>query len=258
MTAEGPRSRGLEPFRKITRRIYRSPGTELARRSQPEELPEMNLRTAKRILRTIINTHESTFTDVEDFLPERVGPYTTSQIRQAALVVTSNILSKYKDYADKNVNFTAVRGVPKKGFETETVIGINYPTGEDSSIQIVFDGKNQRHIEYTFALKEPVPTELLGKNEEYHKGVLYDKDVGYTDAYLDGANLYTLSANYREGEPITEEFQKLHRMTRWFSLTLLNFLKDKDSEVVLPENLDSFHPNRLTTIFSGRVKAMTS
>lgn len=82
------------------------PGKELANISNPQEKispREMDLGTAQTILRGVVSFQEQTMT--ENSPRDRIGEYSTEQIRQAMRLVGKDLISKYKIKEARNYEF---------------------------------------------------------------------------------------------------------------------------------------------------------
>ncbi len=196
-------------------------GTDVARVDQEEEIQsatEMDLDTARVVLQAIVDTHEDTITEQASL--DRIGGYTTEQVRQAEKVVAQSIL---KEHGSKFAG-QIPGSPPDSSTRKETPQGSLSLALSDAFVTCTLQEKESSHIllRNQFLLREPDDTYRL-----YEKGItgFRDNRSGDRTEIDDLENNFTL-----------EGFRRMVRGTRWMSTNMLHW---NDPNTIMPEQLDN-------------------
>jgi len=184
------------------------------------EQEDVGIETARKILKALWTTPESTFTEESDL--SRIGDYDSDQIRQAfakiAIDIIANSLSK-----DNEIKDSAVKPTPYGNAR----LVVNYKVLDGKNIEpwgIWLSLSQSRKIFIDMSLNlEDIEPNTPGR-EAYDSYFLDDRP-----------NTVSASANqlYNEKNNQIATYRKLFRGMRWVAANLLNW----DGEFILPEQL---------------------
>lgn len=201
----------------------------------PEEVKtqnEMNLDTARIILQALVDTHEDTFTEDTPF--DRVGGYTTDQIRQAEEMVARAIIQEYSGGAERG-SLEAKHASKETPDGTMHLMLLNDGTTDEASLNLTLKEGKKYLLVNEFSLREPdtMSSRFSTRFSDFRSG---QPDV---------TALSTL--DYR---PTLANFRKMVRGTRWMSANMLAW---QDPNAIMPEQLDNrAHPPSQPAISEGK------
>ncbi len=218
----------------------------------------MDLAAAREVLKVVVNTPESTFTETSDL--DKVGPYNSEQIREALKVVSQDItqrtgVSKFgRSYAEKQTPYGKVFLIVRQQFyeeyesgKPETTMGTLTDEDVDYEIMEKIGSKPGEPATLAMSLTAENGDRLLLCELPLKQTLVAGDDsrVGFYDRRDEGrmVSMYDYNPEFRSKE-FREEIgidgiRHMWRGTRWLSTNMLDWEKD----FRLPEDLDKSLPS---------------
>jgi hypothetical protein len=185
---------------------------------------EMDLDTATTVLQTIVDTHESSITSETQL--DKIGGYTTEEIREAERVVAQSIMDKYG--SEKRPYLVSTNKLTPQG-------KLHLVLGKDVVHLSLFPRDNN----------EPPPLHNSFALVEHPQHSEQRKATRFSDS-LSGDKIVT-SLNTLDKQPTLEGFQHMIRGVRWMNANMLAW---NDPTTIMPEQLDNKPTSSIITASS--------